>query len=622
MKKTLRLLNYGRRFLFSRAYRNKVLDLIDRTTVGVAETKSESGENHDDQFKFLKGKRLFAAAGCELTFVLNGLASQGMEIVHTYEVGRPSDPMSEMLLPGSKATSELWDVYLLSVAQLFRGMVRKVQIEGIAYPQEQQEQDLSSIIDNFRQAIGMIREKSVAPIFLYSYVLTYIPTYGLHEYRSMKGGWSLIELLHVFHLRLYELAREFSAVYVFDPNIAIEGVGKKSVIDAGQSNGIFDHISREGAKPIEDQFIRQLAVLQSNRRQIKCAVFDLDGTLWAGVIREDGPSGVAVREYYLNTMEILASRGILLALCSKNDMAEDAHLPGLLGKEVYSKIVSKQLSWKPKSQALKDIAEDLNIGLNSLAFFDDSPFERAEVAANAPEVLVLTPEDIFLSPNMLEFQQPGEITTESLSRTKKYKQQAVRKDAERAAGTSLEDFLRSCELKLDLHPTEAAEISRVFEMLGRTNQLNATLARTSLEQLKDQMKDRETYHPRTVKLSDRFGDYGLVGFGLAKSEGEKWRILELAFSCRAMGRGIERALLHNFAVDAQAAGATAVFIDFACGPRNQQMLQILKECGFGAPDGQAPVEGTTLRLELPLDETMRLTVPEWLNPDEAVAKVK
>jgi FkbH-like protein len=486
-----------------------------------------------------------------------------------------------------------------------------MQVQGIAYNMEEQERDLSSALDNLRQAIQIIREKSAAPIFMFSYVVTYIPVYGLHEYRSMKNGWSLIELLRIFHLRLYQLAREFNSVYVLDPDVAFESVGKNVVLDPNQSNGIFDHFSHDGAKLLVEHFIQHLTVLEPKRRQIKCAVFDLDGTLWAGVIREDGPAGLAVREYYLNTMEILAARGILLAICSKNDAAEEAHLPGLLGKELYAKIVSKQLNWKPKSQALKDIAEDLNIGLNSLAFIDDSPFERAEVAANAPEVLVLTPEQIFRSPNLPEFQPPGEITVESLSRTIKYKQAAARKDAERSSG-KLEDFLRSCELKLDLQPALPTDASRIFELLGRTNQLNATLARTSLGQLKQYLEDAGKFHPLTARLSDRFGDYGLIGFGVARQGRDHWQILELAFSCRAMGRGVERAMLHAFAIDAKAAGAGSVFIDFVCGPRNQQMLEILKECGFRGANDHAPIEGITLRLDLPLGETLTLTAPDWL----------
>jgi len=410
------------------------------------------------------------------------------------------------------------------------------------------------------------------------------------------------------------MARQLPGVYVLDADVALQGMGKDAAVDPVHSTGVYDHPTREGAKQLATHFAQQLCVLEPKRRRIKCAVFDLDGTLWAGVLREDGPDGVAVNEYHLGVMEILAARGILLAVCSKNDPVEATHLPGLLGKEVHAKIVSMQLGWVPKSQALKDIAEELNIGLDTIAFFDDSAYERAEVIANAPAVLVLTPEDIFASPNMLEFQHPGEITPEALTRTHKYHQQKQRKEAERSATTGLDDFLRSCEFRLELRAPEAGEVSRVFELLQRTNQLNATLTRSSLEQLQQYVADPSRYLLRIARLGDRFGDYGLVGFAAAEKGRESWEILELAFSCRSAGRGVERAALNHIAGLALAEGAKEVFIRFVGGPRNQQMFEILKECRFSPASAAESPSAATRRLERSLRSAMsQPSFPAWLN---------
>ena len=613
MAQMMRLARYGTRFLFDRKYRNRILEIVNRQVQGSEHLAFQPAGAELAKNQFLRGKRLFVAAGCDQTFMAEYLESLGMETCHTFAIGRASDPMTELMMPGSRALSESWDYYLLSVSQVLRGLFRRIQVDGIDYAREQQEQDLESILANYRHAILAIRQKSDAPIFLFSYLITYLPTYGTHEYRSMKNGWSLIEFWHVYHLRLYELAREFSGVYIFDSDLAVENVGKQNVIDPSQSNGIYDHPSREGAKILGDHFAHHLSILEPRRRRIKCAVFDLDGTLWAGVVREDGAAGVAVQEYYLNVMEKLAARGILLAICSKNDPVELGLLPGLLGEELYAKIVSRQLSWKPKSQALRDIAEELNIGLDSLAFFDDSPFERGEVTANAPEVLVFTPEEIFTCLNLPEFHQMGEITHESLSRTVKYQQQAKRKEAEQTSATGLEDFLISCEFKLELSVPLAGEISRVFELLQRTNQLNATLTRTSQEQLKRHFAQHEHYLMCTARLRDRFGDYGLIGFATVQKDGPHWQVLDLAFSCRSAGRGVERAVLNYMAGIALAAGAQSLFIHFLPGPRNQQMFEILKESGFLCPEGVTPVEGQSMRLDRPLVDQADLVFPAWLS---------
>jgi FkbH-like protein len=609
MRQLTRILRYAARFVGDRKYRNRILDLVQRHVEGAQPGQVAVVASAE----FLRSRRLFVVGGCEHSFMSEYLANLGMYVSHTFSEGRASDPMTEFMTPGSRGLSESWDYYLLSATQVLRDVVRRLQLAGLEYPAEELERDLDTTLDNYRQAVRLIRGRSSAPIFLFSYLMAYIPTYGWHEYRSVKPGLSLVEMWHLFHAKLYQFAREFPAVYVFDADLAAERCGKSAIIDPHSSSGMYDHPTREGARVLGDHFVRLAHVLETKRRQIKCAVFDLDGTLWSGVLREDGPAGVAVQEYYLNVLEMIAARGILLAICSKNDPGEASHLPDLLGKVLYARIVSRQLSWKPKSQMLRDVAEELNIGLDSLAFFDDSPFERAEVCANAPDVLVLTPHEIYGCLNLPEFQQPGEITSESLSRTAKYQQQARRKEAERTAGPDLEQFLRGCELKLELRPPAAGEISRVYELLQRTNQLNATLARTSQQDLIEQFEDQAKYVLRIARLQDRFGDYGLVGCVVARVDGRNWEVLDLAFSCRAMGRGVEQAVLAHVGQLARSRNADSLTMQFVSGPRNQQMFQVLQECGFRPANG-APANGSTqLDLERPLHSgAPPLSCPAWL----------
>jgi FkbH-like protein len=423
---------------------------------------------------------------------------------------------------------------------------------------------------------------------------------------------SLIELWHAYHLKLYGLARELDGVFILDADLAQEQSGKALVVDPAQSNGIFDHPTRAGAQVLGDHFLRSLQILEGNRPQVKCAVLDLDNTLWSGVLREDGPGGVSVNEYYLNVLEKMAARGILLAISSKNDAAERQHLPALLGTELHSKIVSCQLHWRPKSEALQEIAAQLNIGLDSLAFFDDSPFERAEVRAHAPQVLVYEPEDLFACLNRPEFHPRGAITEEANSRTTKYQQQALRQQAERSSGGNLGEFLASCDFQLELRAPEHGEISRVHELLQRTNQLHATLTRPSLGELNARFQDSSNSLMRIAMLKDRFGDYGLIGFAAVDIRDATWEIVDLAFSCRAMGRGVELAMLHHLYETALAEGIREIAIQFRSGPKNQQMLEILLSSGL-TPEGEVdPPEGSSQRLSQQLNSGRLYPVPPWL----------
>jgi methoxymalonate biosynthesis protein len=611
MSQLSRLLDYGRRFLLDTRFRNQLIDAIEERTRRAAAARPPEEELR--RLAFLRGRKLFVAAGCEVTFLLEYLAGLGIESAHSYADGRSMDPLAELMTPGSKAFTEAWDYYLLSVAQMIRLPIQRLQTEGMDYTRAEIEADADAVLESYRRPIALIRERSAAPIFLFSYALTYRPGFGLHEYRSMERGWSLVEFLHVYHLRLYEIARRTPGVYVLDVNLALQGPGNDGSIDAAASSGIFDHLSRDGARNLGRHLVQHLSVLEPGLRRVKCAVFDLDGTLWGGVLREDGPAGVVVRIYLLDVMLLLAARGILLAICSKNDAAELEHLPALLGETLYPKIVSRHLSWAPKSTMLKDIAEELNIGLESLAFFDDSAFERAEVLANAPGVRVFTPDDVFESPNMPEFQPLGDVTREALTRTVKYREQATRREAEQSSGQDLSSFLTSCELRLSLHDMTAGETSRVFELLQRTNQLNATLTRTSLEQLRAYAAEPERYVVRVARLADRFGEYGLIGFAACEIGRETWQLLDLALSCRAAGRGVERALLDHLGSLASAAGAGSLAIRFLPGPRNRQMFEILRERGFQTPEQGTLTEGVPVDLTLPLDAGADFAFPEWLH---------
>jgi FkbH-like protein len=574
-----RILRFSGRALVDRKYRNHVLDVVSRHVGGAAAAAAVSDPSKELSAPWIAGRRMYLVGGCELTYIKDFFAGLGVDAQHTFDHGGSSEPLGEV----SNPASPLWTFdphYLVfSQVQLFSGLVFKQQSDGLRYTWEEQEEHLRELGDNLRLSIRRVRERFAAPIFLMSYLLEYRPAFGIHEYRSLKSGYSLIELLRRYELMLYGIAREEPGVYVLDVNVAVEEDGKRQAIDRLTSDGVSDHFSRDGGTRVAARLLYQCASLEPSLSRVKCAVFDLDGTLWSGVLREDGPGGVAVRRSYRRILTHLARRGILLAICSKNDPGEEKHLPDLLGKGLFGSVVAKRINWSPKSVNLRELARELNIGLDSIAFFDDNPFERAEVEANAPGVRVFTDADIPSCLERPEFEPLGEITAEGASRKEKYVEQTERETAA-ASAESIEAFLMSCRLELTLKRPSEAEIPRMHELLQRTNQLNATLRRTSLEDLRRYYGEPDRFDVCAALLADKFGDYGLIGLGIAERDASTWSLLELAFSCRAMGKKVEHALLLELFRRAEKQAASALAIDFQPTDRNGQLRTILDGLGF------------------------------------------
>ncbi|HWO89855.1 MAG TPA: HAD-IIIC family phosphatase [Gemmatimonadales bacterium] len=290
------------------------------------------------------------------------------------------------------------------------------------------------------------------------------------------------------------------------------------------------------------------------RAPAKCLVFDLDGTIWGGVIGDDGIDGIqlgddypgsaykAFQRYLLGLMD----RGILLAVASKNDLevvrqAFSDH-PDMLIK--WTDLAAARINWQPKSANLREIARELNLGADALVFFDDNPIERAEVRSNAPEVQVIeVPGDPLLYPTTLaaaaHFDQLS-LTEEDRARAVMYLDDRRRQAAaERAA--SPEEFLQGLGMTGRVGLAGDGTLGRIAQLIGKTNQFNLTTRRHTLAELSDMARD-----PRTVvawmRLADRFGDQGLIAVGILRKDGECGLIDSFVMSCRVMNRGVEQAL--------------------------------------------------------------------------------
>jgi len=308
----------------------------------------------------------------------------------------------------------------------------------------------------------------------------------------------------------------------------------------------------------------------------KVIVLDCDNTLWTGVAGEDGPMGVVIDAPRRRLQEFMLARarqGFILCLCSKN-VEEDVFAVFESRPEMplqMAHIVAHRINWRPKSENMASLAEELNLGLDSFIFVDDDPAVCAEVQANRPEVLTVNlPADAGRIPEMLEHIWPFdrmEVTAEDLKRTEQYKQNFQRERIRKSTGSFL-DYLASLELKIDLRPLNEEDLPRVAQLTLRTNQFNCTTIRRAEPELRH-LWQSGAIEGLTARVTDRFGDYGLVGAVLFTVQPGELVVDSFLMSCRALGRGVEHRVIATIGATAVERGCTSVVIPFLPTPKNR-----------------------------------------------------
>lgn len=306
---------------------------------------------------------------------------------------------------------------------------------------------------------------------------------------------------------------------------------------------------------------------------VKCLVWDLDNTLWQGTLLEGDEVRVpdAVREL----ITTLDSRGILHSISSKNDHDQAWARLEALGLAEY--FVLPQIGWQPKSESVRAIAERLNFAHGTIAFVDDQPAERAEVAFHLPEVRCYAAEQLPELADLAEF-SPATVTVDSRRRRQMY-QAGFRREAEQAAFKGPdEDFLRSLELTMDIGRASAEQLSRVEELTLRTSQMNATGVHYSDAALRALLADPD-HEVLVTTMSDRFGPHGAVGVLLLAVRPGTWHLKLLATSCRVVSFGAGAAIL-NWLIDQAAQAGAHLVADFRPTDRNRMMEIAYRFAGF------------------------------------------
>lgn len=312
---------------------------------------------------------------------------------------------------------------------------------------------------------------------------------------------------------------------------------------------------------------------KQEKQSIKCVVWDLDDTVWDGILLED--QEVRVRPDVVEIIRTLDERGILHSIASRND--HDAAMARLREHGLDEYFLYPQINWNSKAASVAQIAQDINIGLDAIAFVDDQPFEREEVAFSHGKVLCLDSRRLDGLLDRSEF-TPRFITDDSKVRRRMYMADIRRNREEAEFVGPTEEFLATLGMEFTIAPAREVDLQRAEELTVRTHQLNTTGYTYSYEEL-DELR-RSPHHKLLVaSLTDRHGTYGKIGLTLIECGPEVWTIKLLLMSCRVMSKGVGSILLNHIMALAREAGAR-LRAEFVSNGRNRQMLITYKFAGF------------------------------------------
>lgn len=396
-----------------------------------------------------------------------------------------------------------------------------------------------------------------------------------------------------------------------------------AVLDIDQIAGAFG--KRLWERPAEWQTAKQypsaVALPELARHQValvravlglsyKALVLDLDGVLWGGVVAEDGLPGIllggsgageAYREFqrYVKT---LGQRGVLLAVCSKNN-DDDARAPFQSHPDRVLKLndfAAFMANWEPKDENLRRIATELHISLDSIVFVDDNPVERDWIRRQLPEVEVpewpAEPAEFVHALDRGRYFEALALTSEDRERSVSIRTDAARETLRETSG-SLEEFLRGLEMEIDLRPFEDVDIPRIVQLIHKTNQFNLTTRRHSEAEVRRLIDTAGTY-TQALRLRDRFGDSGLVGVLIAARRDDSLLVDTWLLSCRVLGRRVPEASFAALCQYAAATGCRFLLGAYHPTPKNALVAEFFEQIGFTCTE-MSPAGVRSYRLEVP-----------------------
>jgi FkbH-like protein len=477
---------------------------------------------------------------------------------------------------------------------------------GVTVSPESPAQALHDHIQRWQLVWDAIRRQSGASIIQLGFA---IPAFD--EFGHLGGGipGSKTQLLRDLNMTLAREARTRDIGFVDTDAIAAQ-FGKASWFDDRNWYWAKIALSSRALPALARHSSAVLAARAGLSR--RCLVLDLDNTLWGGVIGDDGlsgirlgggPEGEAYQEFQRN-IKALADRGVVLAVCSKND-PKIAREPFLQHPEMILRLEDFavfEATWEPKSVAIQRVAQLLNLGLSSLTFVDDNPYEREQVRTALPDVDVVDlpddPAGYAAALAAYPYLELPSFTAEDRDRGRQYRARSAALQLKEGA-TSLTEYQSQLNMVATLAPVDPINLDRTVQLINKTNQFNLTTRRRNREEVV-QLIAQDNAEIFVARLRDCFADHGIVVVAIGIQDEEALEIDTLLMSCRVIGRDLERAVINEMIERARRRGCAEVRGWYLPTERNALVAELYSRAGFELMDSRA--DGATL-WRRPVDRT-------------------
>ena len=479
-------------------------------------------------------------------------------------------------------------------------LVILLDLEGLHAPEWRQDAEhshelLRQKLDLLSAGLEAYAGKGLGPVFINTVPAAAVPAAGLIDTHHPAGVANAVQTINA---RLAEIARNHAQIVLIDTSRALAGLPARAWVDPKLWYYGRLPFSLPATRHLASSFAGAYRALKKGTAKV--LALDLDNTLWGGIYGEDGVAkllcddefpGNAFKAFQRECLR-LKSQGILLVLLSKNNpdaiSAFSTHKGMLLKGDDF---VATRINWEPKPLNIRSIAEELNLGLDSFVFIDDSPHEREAMRRMCPEPLVPElPDDPALRPQWLRALAatwPTQLTEEDARRSDMYLAEKQRSSL-RETALSFDDYLRGLDQTLIVRHADAQAIGRVAQMHLRTNQFNLTTERYDEATIKGMVDDPERHVVLHGQAADKFGDHGIVICATARIEGDTAHLQSFLMSCRVVGRAVETAFLGALLGHLNERGVRNVRGAFIPTKKNALVRDFYKTAGFSAlaPDGE------------------------------------
>jgi len=527
-------------------------------------------------------------------------------------VGQFDNILQDALEPNSDLYQFNPDAIVL--VQWLETLAPKFVNRFLTFDREEAKSEVARIAAYVGDVVGALRKHSDKPILLNNFPLPPYAALGILDAQDVHYQTQLVIELN---RSLMAEVKQWRDIFIVDYMQLFGRIGTDHALDPRLWHVARMPFSREALVPLGQLYGRFIRALNGVTR--KCLILDCDNTLWGGVIGEDLASGIQLGDDYPGScfkalqqhVLTLKDRGIILALCSKNNEQDVLNVlrnhPDMLIDE--KDLATWRINWDNKAANIRSIVEELNIGFDSVVYVDDSSFECDLVQTYLPDVNVIHLQGESTHYVSLLNEKGGfdslSYSAEDRRRTEMYKVETHRQELERSAD-NIQDYLAQLEMQAEIRLNDPFAVPRVSQLTQKTNQFNLTTRRYTQGDIEAFLADPQV-DVLHLKLTDKVSDLGIIGASIIKYVGDEAHIDTLLLSCRAIARNVEDVMLHKLRSLSSERGCKVMRARYIPTARNQQVETLYQRFGFSRVESD--VDGSEWALNLLESE---FEPPEWI----------